>query len=41
MIYAVGIVIVGFLHVLLRLSWKATGVLCVFAICAIPFHQKL
>lgn len=41
MIYAIGGWIVVFLHVLLKLDWEVTLVLCLFAIFVIPFHHRL
>lgn len=41
MIYGIGIIIVGFLHVLLKLDWEITLVLSLFVLFVIPFHQRL
>lgn len=41
MIYGVGVVIVAFLHVLLKLDGETTMVLGLFALFVIPFHRKL
>ena len=41
MSYGIGIIIVGFLHVLLKLEWKTTVALAIFVFLIIPFHQRL
>lgn len=41
MIYAIGVLVVAFLHVLLKLNWEVTLVLFLFVMFVIPFHQQL
>lgn len=40
MIYAVGVLIVYFLHVLLKLDWELTLILLLFMLLMLPLHQK-
>lgn len=40
MIYFAAFIMVYVLHVLLRLNWWVTGVLCIFAVIMVPQHKK-